>query len=126
MIQTKASSRSRPEHVYPISSSAYSNSSTQTAMECEPLPPLTSGKHGHAHRSRYQATGRSNAIVNYGPYGQRPSGFSVPSHDGQKPSQSTSNNQQEHDDASPMVGVCVQQSPVVIHWRKSWFLMIEL
>lgn len=115
MIQGKVSSRSRPEHVYPISSSAYSNSSTQTAMECEPLPPISSAKHGHAHRSRYQA-GRSNAIVSYRPYvGQRPSGFGVTTHDVQKPTQSTSNNQQEHDDASPMVGVCVQQSPVVIH-----------
>lgn len=119
MVQPKANSRSRPDHMYPIPLSYVNNnsSSTQTAMECEPLPPISS-KHGHGHRSRFQS-GRPNALVNgpYGPYGaQRP--YMATSHDGPaklQTAQSSSSGQPDHDDSSPMVGVCVQQSPVVIH-----------
>lgn len=134
-------SRSRPEHMYPIPSlsGGYSNSSSTqtggtTAMECEPLPPIQRHSH-HQHRAahRYQpAAARAAALMNYAPCSLPASadamaGFYQPyagqrnytnSQDGAtgklQTASSSSNNQTERDD-SPMVGVCVQQSPVAIH-----------
>lgn len=131
-------SRSRPEHMYPIPlTGGYTNSSsTQTAMECEPLPPINSShqRHGHQHRAthRYQPA-RAGALMNYAPCslptdtmagyyqpysGQRSYTGITTSQDGTtgklQTASSSSNNQSERDD-SPMVGVCVQQSPVAIH-----------
>lgn len=125
--------RSRPEHMYPI---GYTNSSsTQTAMECEPVPMMNSShqRHGHQHRAthRYQPP-RSSALMNYAPcslptetmsgyyqpYSGQRSYTGLTNQDGtsgkMQTTSSSSNNQTERDD-SPMVGVCVQQSPVAIH-----------
>lgn len=130
--------RSRPEHMYRKSMTGnYTNSSsTQTAMECEPVPMINSchQRHGHQHRTThlYQQA-RTGALMNYAPCslpsdtmtsyyqpysGQRSYSNMANSQDGSsikmQTTSSSSTNQTERDD-SPMVGVCVQQSPVAIH-----------
>lgn len=81
-----------------------------TAMDCDPSPSR------HPHRQRYQAPlmGYGHSSLPYAPY----SGHGVP--DGNPPNKHNPppngppSTQTERDE-SPMVGVCIQQSPVAIH-----------
>lgn len=89
------------------------------AMDCDPSPSR------HQHRQRYPVT---IPIVGIGSIGSSSllhtsySGHTVP--DGPVPNHNPqtqngpSSSQADRDD-SPMVGVCVQQSPVAIHWKIS-------
>lgn len=106
------------------------------AMECEPVQLSNSLhlRHGHQHRGgqRYQ-TGRIGTLMNYAPCslptdtvasyyhsysGQRNCTGLMGSQENTteklQAASSSSNNQTDRED-SPMVGVCVQQSPVAIH-----------
>lgn len=80
-----------------------------TAMECDPSPSR------HSHRQRYQTTLMSLGPVSL-PYAPYP-GHAVP--DGTPPKHNPPpngpQNSQNDRDESPMVGVCMQQSPVAIH-----------
>lgn len=99
--------------------------SSFTAMECDPSP----SRHPHP-RQRYPAASTVSMMnhgpqsLQYAPYpGSRlestpPSKHNqVAQSNGPQSGKSSSNDR----DDSPMVGVCVQQSPVVIHWKqKNW------
>lgn len=83
-----------------------------TAMECDPSPSSR-----HSHRQRYQPTLMSLGPTSL-PYAPYP-GIMVP--DGTPPNKHNAppngpqNSQNDRNDESPMVGVCMQQSPVAIH-----------
>lgn len=147
--------RTRAEHLYPPVALAI----TQTAMECEPLPPISQQRHQHTRAThRYQGTTRNvlqlqqqqqsapttttaaaaATLINYAaqcslppapepmvgfyqPYAAQHAGYTslVNSQDGTtgklQAASGPAGTQADRDDSSPMVGVCVQQSPVAIH-----------
>lgn len=83
-----------------------------TAMECDPSPSR------HTHRQqRYQATAPlmsfGHSSLPYTPYTGHPVSDNTP----QKQTSAQNGPQNKDRDDSPMVGVCVQQSPVAIHWN---------
>lgn len=91
----------------------YQNHSYQpasfTAMECDPSPSR------HSHRSRYQSSlmGFGPSSLQYPPYpGHTVPDTAPPKHN--MPVNGPASSQADRDD-SPMVGVCMQQSPVAIH-----------
>uniref|UniRef100_A0A1Y1N919 dual-specificity kinase n=2 Tax=Photinus pyralis TaxID=7054 RepID=A0A1Y1N919_PHOPY len=80
-----------------------------SAMECDPSPSR------HTHRSRYQAPlmGFGPSSLPYSAYpGHVVADSTPPKHN--PPTNGPTPGQADRDD-SPMVGVCVQQSPVAIH-----------
>lgn len=145
--QILTSNRGRNDHHLYASLANYmvgSGTSSQTAMECEPLPPIGQPRHQQGRSSLYHQTqarvsnrGSINTMnsinsSNYTPcslpaepmvcfyqtYEPQHHSFSgivgPPESTGGKLPPSNSNSKVERDD-SPMVGVCVQQSPVAIH-----------
>lgn len=97
-----------------------------SAMECDPSPSR------HPHRSRYQTTAAAAAVgappppslLNHGPsslpYAPYPNTMmdnnqTTPKHNQAVNGPQTKQTDNNKDDSSPMVGVCVQQSPVAIH-----------
>lgn len=141
--QILTSNRGRSDHLY-ASLANYmvgSGTSSQTAMECEPLPPIGQSRHQgrsslyHPTQARVSNRGSINTMnsinsSNYAPcslpaepmvcfyqtYEPQHHSFSgivgPPESTGAK--LPPSNTKAERDD-SPMIGVCVQQSPVAIH-----------
>ncbi|KAJ8982345.1 hypothetical protein NQ317_013095, partial [Molorchus minor] len=91
-----------------ISGHAYQPSSF-TAMECDPSPSR------HPHRQRYQGPllNHGPTSLQYAPYPGSMMDSTPPKHN--QASNGPQNNKPTDRDDSPMVGVCVQQSPVAIH-----------
>ncbi|XP_018570401.1 serine/threonine-protein kinase minibrain isoform X1 [Anoplophora glabripennis] len=90
-----------------LSGHAYQPSSF-TAMECDPSPSR------HTHRQRYQGSllNHGPTSLQYAPYSGSMMDSTPPKHN--QASNGPPNKPTDRDD-SPMVGVCVQQSPVAIH-----------
>ncbi|KAG5881271.1 hypothetical protein JTB14_003742 [Gonioctena quinquepunctata] len=82
--------------------------SSFVAMECDPSPSR------HSHRQRYQAPlSHGPTSLQYAPYPGSKVDSTPPKGSNQAPNGSQNKPADRED--SPMVGVCVQQSPVVIH-----------
>lgn len=90
-------------------------------MECDPSPSRHTHRQQQQPQQRYQAAASSlmsfgHSSLPYTPYNT--GGHQLPDSTIPNTKAPTQNGPQNKDrDDSPMVGVCVQQSPVAIHWN---------
>lgn len=91
-----------------------------SAMECDPSPSR------HPHRSRYQTTtvgappppsllNHGPSSLPYAPYPNTMMDNQTPKHNQAANGPQSKQTDSSKEDSSPMVGVCIQQSPVAIH-----------